>query len=167
MNTARFLFYFLWKIFRNRVYFLKNICYNEYRNVEKGRKMTNCTITLYSTIEDNGSVSNFVGTLQAHENGAELCYTDGNAQVNVSATPACVQIVRHGDYTLSLPLKSGQTTTGKIGIAGADGEVQIVCKKAEYSAKNGTFLLLAQYELVFGEERQKTSIRLYAKGIKK
>ncbi len=129
--------------------------------------MSNCSITLYSTIEETRSTTHVIGTLHVHENGAELHYIDGGAKVTVSATPTCVKIVRRGDYTLSLPLQSGRTTTGTIGIAGSEGVVAIDCQKVEYSVKNGTFLLLAQYELVFGKERQKTSLRLYAKGVKK
>ena len=51
-----------------------------------------------------------------------------------------------------------------IGVGGAMGEVRVFCQKAEYKTKGNAFLLIAQYSLLFGEEEQRTGIRLYAKG---
>ena len=126
--------------------------------------MSNCTITLHSTIEGKQTSSQARGTLTTDDDGAEVCYTDGGSEVSIVVTPSRVLITRAGDYGLSLPLENGKITKGSIGISGALGEITIDCEKLEYSIKKHALLLIAQYDLVFGEERQSTGIRVYAKG---
>lgn len=124
--------------------------------------MSNCIITLRSTIDGNSTTSKFTGTFSKEEKHVELRYADNGAHVRITLTPALVEITRRGDYTLYLPLQAGKKTKGTIGINGGEGVVSIACERVEYTLKEDGVLLLASYELIFGEEAQKTSLCLRA-----
>ena len=127
--------------------------------------MSNCVVTVRSTIDEVVSQTEYQGTLSVCATKVELRYADGASLVTVTAEDGLVQIDRTGDYSLCLPLKSGETSVGAIGVSGAVGEVNVRCQKVEYKIKENAFLLVAQYSLLFGEEEQRTGIRLYARGI--
>lgn len=124
--------------------------------------MSNCTITLRSTIDENTTTSKFKGTLFIDGKNAEMCYVDGKANVSITLTPTLVEITRRGDYTFCLPLQAGKQTMGTIGINGAEGAVSIACERAEYTLKEDGLLLSVSYALIFAAETQKTNLCLCA-----
>ena len=68
---------------------------------------------------------------------------------------------RRGDYTLSLLLKQGEISNGKLGFGGSVGDIQVKANKVSYSIGKDSLLSSLHYDLIFGEEKQEMKLRLH------
>ncbi|MBQ8659130.1 MAG: DUF1934 family protein [Clostridia bacterium] len=94
---------------------------------------------------------------------AVLRYREENAVVTVRIENGKVFLSRDGDYSLFLPLKEGEETTGTLGIGGSEGEIKIFSERVGFSIGQRSLLAVLKYTLDFGREKQKMQIRLNAR----
>ena len=98
-------------------------------------------------------------------NSARICYREESASVQVILQDGCVDILRKGDYGMSLHLVEGETSAGTLEMGGKAGELCIAVDRIGYSVTAKSLLLKLQYAILFGEEeKQEINLRLYARG---
>ena len=103
------------------------------------------------------------GEFEIFPRAANIIYREDHALVKMSLFGEKSEIVREGDYTLSLSLESGKTTKGSIGIGGSAGDILTETQSIEYKIAEDFVVALLVYDLIIGEERQSTEVRLLAK----
>ena len=125
--------------------------------------MKDCTLTI--TTVANGEESSIIrkGKMRLLPLFVELIYNEDNACVHLKLENGCAYIERQGDYTLSLCLREGEQTDGKIGILASQGDVVVLAHKVNYSIGSNSLLLMLHYDLLFGEEKQEMKLRVYSK----
>ncbi len=128
--------------------------------------MQYCTITITTTVDEKQTTAKRHGNMQLSATSAVLVYREESAQVSISLFPEYGEIVRVGDYTLKLPLKTGEVLQGKIGIGDSHGAVEVDTHKIAFSTSENSLLAQLQYTLIFGKERQVMRLRIHAKADK-
>lgn len=127
--------------------------------------MKPCHLTITTTIEDEETSISRNGEFALSSFSAKVCYREENALVCLEWEDHTLKIERLGDYTLRLFLQEDEITSGSIGLSGAEGEIQTYTSRLACSLQKQSFLCSAHYVLIFGEEKQRMKIRLFAKGI--
>lgn len=125
--------------------------------------MKHCYITITTTIDGQANVFSTKGKMQTDCLTATICYADEESSVTVSIADAGVEIRRVGGYHLRLLLQEGKTTKGEIGVSGSVGEIDVACSKLGFTIQEKSCMLLCDYNLCFGKEKQRTKIRLLAR----
>ena len=125
-----------------------------------------CDISI-TTIAD-GEKTSFAcsGEMDASLQNTRIFYQEENASVAVFFEKETAMVVREGDYTLTLPLKRGERTTGKLGIGGNEGDVELFAYKIEYSLRENSVFALLHYDLLLGGGKQEMKLRIVAKARK-
>lgn len=126
--------------------------------------MTAWYITIVTTVD---------GKSETHRRKAEeteftsvsalLRYREENAAVELWFSPTETTMQRRGDYSMRLRFVDGETTQGALGFGDSEGEVSVFTHGVSYTVKQGSFLALLRYALIFGEEKQEMSVRITAK----
>ena len=124
--------------------------------------MQYCTITIATSVDGKQTTAKYQGNMQASASSVRLAYTDGNATVSIALNATQGEIVRDGDYSLQLPLKTEETTQGTIGVNGSQGEVGVYTSKIAFSTSENGVLAQLHYQLIFGQERQVMRLRIHA-----
>lgn len=102
--------------------------------------------------------------MRVSENDVFILYNDENAEVSLRLFEDGAEIVRRGDYSLELRLKTGEETDGSLGISGAQGGIRVFTHRADYRAGETSVVAMLDYVLLMSGEEQKMKIRLAAHG---
>lgn len=124
--------------------------------------MQSCNLTITTETDGKESTIRRYGEMRLSPT-FKLCYREENASVTIRLTDEEALIVREGEYTLLLPLRPGEKTVGQLGVGGSEGNMEIFTRKVLYSVNNDSALLMLQYDLIFGAERQKMKLRIRAR----
>ena len=124
--------------------------------------MQYCTIIIATTVDGKQTTAKYQGEMQVSSSSVLLAYTEENAKVSLSLSSAHGEIMREGDYSLKLPLRTGETLQGWIGVNGSQGEVGVFTDKITFSTSENGVLAQLHYTLIFGQERQVMRLRIHA-----
>ncbi len=124
--------------------------------------MKNCSITITTTVDGQQTTVKRQGEMSLTASSAKLAYAEENDQVTLSLYCAHGEIVRKGDYSIKLPLKTGETVQGEIGIGASHGCVEVYTDKISFSTSENSLLAQLHYTLIFGQERQVMRLRIHA-----
>ena len=124
--------------------------------------MQYCTITIATTVDGEQTTAKYQGNMQVTSSSVRLTYTDDSATVSIYLTATHGEIVRKGDYSLQIPLKTGETLQGMIGVNDNQGEVGVLTDKIAFSTSENGVLAQLHYQLIFGQERQVMRLRIHA-----
>lgn len=122
-----------------------------------------CTLTIFSSVDGKDSTFRTEGRYRLYPDRTEIRYAEENSNVLLCITSEGATIERTGEYTLFLPLLEGKRTSGKIGIGGSCGSVDISTKKSELSLKEDGIAFSAAYALHFDGEMQRMKLRVLAR----
>ena len=125
--------------------------------------MQTCQVMLSTKADGVGNEIIRDGEIEIFPRAANLVYSEENAIIKLSLYGEQADVLREGDYTLSLFLKSGKTTKGKIGIGGNDGEILTKTHAVEYKIAEDYVVAHLVYDLLIGGEKQEMELRLLAK----
>lgn len=128
--------------------------------------MQACTLHILSTADGENRQFKADGEFFYSKEKTEIVYFQDGARVLVQIEGNGVLLDRKGDYELSLPLKEGERTIGRIGLGGALGEVEISTKKIFCAIDGDGGEFSAEYALHFSAEIQRMKLRLKIKGKK-
>ncbi len=126
-------------------------------------KMQACKITLTTSVDGKETQIVRKGSVSLSLSKTLVRYLEENAEITLLFEKDCVKLERRGDYALSLLLKQGEISEGKLGFDGAVGDMRVHAHKITYSASKDSLLASLHYDLIFGEERQEMKLRLYVK----
>ena len=71
---------------------------------------------------------------------------------------------KEGDYILRLLLAEGKRLPGKIGLPGAEGEIETDAHRIGYTLRESSLLLSMKYTLRFSSGKQEMKLTLTARG---
>lgn len=144
-----------------------NIGYNKGDKSRKRAKkrVQKCKFTIWTTADNQTSVFEGEGEMSLAREEVRICYREENAFVRLRVQGESAQIFREGDYSLRLDLKRGETLEGSLGLGDGQGKLQTFTHKVNYSLSKDSLLLLLEYDLLFGEEKQKMKLRLLARQV--
>ena len=125
--------------------------------------MQACQVMLSTKADGAGNEILREGKIEIFPRATNLVYHEDNAVVKISLHGERAEVVREGDYTLSLVLKSGETTKGKIGINGNEGEILTKTYAVEYKIAENYVVAHLKYDLLISGEKQEMELRLLAK----
>jgi uncharacterized beta-barrel protein YwiB (DUF1934 family) len=122
-----------------------------------------CKFTIWTTADNQTSVFEGEGEMSLAREEVRVCYREKNAFVRLLVQGESAQIFREGDYSLHLDLKRGETRNGALGLGEGQGLIQAFTHKINYSVSKDSLLLLLEYDLLFGEEKQEMKLRLLSR----
>lgn len=122
-----------------------------------------CDISITTVASGEKTSFSSKGEMSLSALEARIFYEEPSAKVSVTLKKETATIVRQGDYTLSLPLKRGEMTTGSLGIGGNEGEIQVYAYKVEYSIRENSVLALLHYDLLMGGGKQEMKLHIVAR----
>ncbi len=122
-----------------------------------------CKISITTTVDGEETQATRTGSLRISFSEILLSYGEENGEVTLKIQSDRAEIKRSGDYSMFLPLLREQRTTGKIGVLGSEGGVEIYTRRLAYSTTDTSLMLSMHYDLIFGSEVQKMQIRLLAR----
>ena len=125
--------------------------------------MQQCNLTITTETDGKESTIRYEGEMQLASTSAELCYCEENASIRMRLNDEEALIVREGEYTLFLPLKTGEKSIGQLGISGSEGNIEIFTRKILYSINKDSAMLMLHYDLIFGSEKQRMKLRIRAR----
>ncbi len=125
--------------------------------------MKACEVSIITMVDGEKRSFSCKGSMEVSVFGTQIFYSEPNANVQVSLGKETATIVRQGDYTLSLLLKRGEMTVGKLGIGGNEGEIQVYTYKVEYSIRENAVMAILHYDLLMGDGRQQMKLRMVAR----
>ena len=125
--------------------------------------MQKCKFTIWTSADGQTSVLESEGEMSLDREEVRLAYREDNAFVSLIVQGERAQISREGDYSLRLLLKRGEKLDGLLGIGDGQGKIQTVAHKINYSITKDSLLLLLEYDLLFGEEKQEMKLRLLSR----
>ena len=125
--------------------------------------MRACSVMLSTKVDGVNNETIRDGEIEIFPRAAQIVYREENAQVKLCLKGEQVDVLRQGDYTLSLFLRSGETTTGEIGIGGNSGEILTKTHAIEYKISEDCVVARLAYDLIIGKESQQMELRLLAK----
>ena len=119
-----------------------------------------CELTCVT--DTDGSETTLRTRARIEEDGKKirLQYTDGEAVATICFEGKSAFIEREGEYTLTLPLKEGETTQGALGILGSIGEFPVTTNRVEYLWRNKKLMARLSYTLLMSGEQQNMKVRL-------
>ena len=94
-----------------------------------------------------------------------VCYQEENAEITLVFEKEQVKLERCGDYELSLLLKQGEISDGKIGFGGSLGDIRVKANKVSYSIGKDSLLASLHYDLIFAKEKQEMKLRVHVKAV--
>lgn len=122
-----------------------------------------CKISITTTVDGEETQATRTGSLRISFSEIRLSYGEENGNVTLKIQKDRAEITRSGDYSMFLPLLRERRTQGKIGVLGAEGDVEIYTKRLAYSTTDTSLMLSMHYDLIFGSDVQKMQIRLLAR----
>lgn len=125
--------------------------------------MQACSVTVFSTTDGEEKKFKADGEWLLSSDKMEIRYTDGSSQVGLSVTDGRADLSRTGEYTLFLPLRTGERSVGSIGIGGSSGNIEISTKKISFETNTDEAVFFAEYALHFGKEIQRMKLRVKAR----
>ena len=125
-----------------------------------------CDISITTTADGVKTSFACVGSMDVSLQNTRIFYKEEKAAVSVFFEKETAMVVREGDYTLTLPLKRGEVTIGKLGIGGNEGNVELYAYKIEYSLRENAVLALLHYDLLLGGGKQEMKLRIMARARK-
>ncbi len=119
---------------------------------------------IVTTIDGRANKRTWDANYEFSVNDARIVYRDEEALVEIIVGDGRAQIVRRGDYGLSMTLEEGKETPVRLEIGGNVGEITAKTKRLGYSTTDTSCMIQIRYTLVFSEqEGQEISLRLHAK----
>ncbi|MBQ8428762.1 MAG: DUF1934 family protein [Clostridia bacterium] len=125
--------------------------------------MQACKLTINTSVDGQETEFACEGELELSAFGAILRYRQEKALVTLTLDGETVSVERVGDYTLSLLLKRGVRTIGRIGIGGNEGEVEVEAYRIDYAVRQNSLLAMLRYNLIIGDEEQRMQLRITAR----
>lgn len=125
--------------------------------------MQPCFLRIVTKIDGVETVFSGKAEIRLTPFSARLHYTQEGGQVSVAVENGGVETRRDGDYLLRLRFEEGKTLPGKIGISGAEGDVETFTRRVGYSIREKSLMLSMKYALVFGGETQEVGLTLTAR----
>ena len=122
-----------------------------------------CSLTITTTVDGVETNLSKQAEMYLDIQSARIRYHEENAIVDLEVQGEGVTIHRQGDYSLFLPLKSGELTIGELGVGNSKGELRLYTHKVNYTINEESLLLLLQYDMIMGEETQEMKLRLLAR----
>lgn len=129
--------------------------------------MRTCDISITTVADGKKTSFSAKGEMLLSAYKAQLAYREEQSRVQVYLETETAMILREGDYTLRIPLKRGEMTSGTLGVGGNEGEIKAFAYKVEYSIREDSLLAILHYDLLFGEGRQEMKLRVVARADKK
>ena len=126
-------------------------------------KMQTCKITLTTSVDGKETQISRTGSVALSLSKTVVRYLEENAEIALIFEKEYVTLERRGDYALSLRLKEGEVSDGKLGFGGSVGDIRVKANKVSYSIGKDCLLATLHYHLLFGEEHQEMKLRLYVK----
>ena len=127
-----------------------------------GEGMQACKLTIISKADGKDVKSVRSGEIEYSADEIRLTYAEENAFVTIVLFNGGARIRREGDYALALHLKNGEICDGELGLGGSVGTVRTKTRQVSYKLSERSLLLTLQYDLLFGEDAQKMSLRIRA-----
>ncbi len=127
--------------------------------------MKKCRLTIITSVDEQETEFATEGELVLSAREGRLRYRQDGSVIELCLKGETATIKRFGDYTLSLELRRGERTKGKLGIGGNEGELEVDTHKVAYSQGKDSFLAVLHYDLLIGIERQKMKLRILARTI--
>ena len=125
--------------------------------------MQTCKFTITTAVDGEENTLIKQGSIDFSQEGVVLRYEDEGAKVCIRLQKGKADVLRQGDYSLSLPLEEGKTTDGRLGLGGADGTIAVQTYTVKYAKDGKVFKLALRYDLLFSrEERQRMQLNLRA-----
>lgn len=123
-----------------------------------------CKLNIITSAD--GTETSFVkdAKMRVSENDVSILYNDEEAEVSLHFFEGGAEIIRRGDYSLELYLKTGEETDGALGISGARGSIRVFTHRADYRAGENSIVAMLDYVLLMSGEEQKMKLRLAARG---
>ena len=125
--------------------------------------MQNCALTISTMIDGKESVISQKGAFKDYGDTVEISYLDGESKTQVCVGKNTATIRREGDYGMELSLIKGERTQGSLLIAGSVGRIELFTHLAEYLRKSDKYLITLRYDILYGEEEQRTQVRILVK----
>ena len=125
--------------------------------------MQRCKFTIITAADGEESTLTKQGYIDFSQAAIALRYEEESAKTCITLQKGKADILRQGDYSLSLPLEEGKRTEGTLGLGGSDGHIAIQTHTVKYTKEGCVFKLALRYDLIFSpEERQKMQLNLRA-----
>lgn len=128
-------------------------------------KMQTCKITLTTSVDGKEAQIVRTGRVVLSLSKSMVSYQEENADITLIFEKECVKLERRGDYALSLLLKQGELSDGKLVFGGSVGNIRVKTHKVSYSIGKDSLLACLSYDLIFGEEKQEMKLRMYVKAV--
>ncbi len=121
-----------------------------------------CKLTIVSSADEQTSKTVRMGKWENADEGVRLFYREASAQVELVISGDRATVNRQGDYSLRLPLIVGAQTQGMLCVSGSEGALPVYTRSVTCVNRRDGFELLLEYELLFGEERQRMILKITA-----
>ena len=123
-------------------------------------------LDIVTTVDGKETKKTWDATCDFGKDFAHLHYRDEESYVNVWLKDGKVEIVRKGDYGLTMTLEEGVTHPVVLELGGNVGEINVLTYRLGYLLSSKSCMLNMHYALCFSEtERQEITLRIYAKCI--
>ena len=122
--------------------------------------MQECSLHILSSVDGETKQFRQDGEFFVSDEKTEIRYMQEGSSVCILITADGTLIERKGEYELSLLLREGQKTLGKIGLGTSFGNVEISTKKILCQQKDVGVSFSAEYALHFGAELQRMKLRI-------
>jgi hypothetical protein len=122
-----------------------------------------CAIKIVTKTGGEESVFRGIGEAETSLTSGTVRCKQGDGIFWVRFEKGEVFVKRDGDYTLQLQFRENELTRGRIGLTGAEGEIEIFTDRVGYTLYERSLLLAIKYTLYFGAETQEMSLILSAR----
>lgn len=125
--------------------------------------MQPCFLRIVTLTDGMESVFSQEANIELAPSYAKLWYEEKSGRVCLCLENGRVFIERKGDYALCLWLAEGERLSGKIGLLGAEGNVETDTHRIAYTLKKDSLLLSMKYTLRFSVGKQEMNLTLIAR----
>ena len=126
--------------------------------------MEPCFLKIVTSTDGVESVFSQDAEMELTPLSAVLWYEEKDGRVCLRLMDGRVSIEREGDYILRLLLAEGKRLPGKIGLPGAEGEIETDAHRIGYTLRESSLLLSMKYTLRFSSGKQEMKLTLTARG---